>query len=127
MMLVPDGVPTPGNRRYAAAVRDLDELVYRLISRRRGLSGDNDADLLAILLAARDDDGRGMTDRQVRDEVLTVMSASYDTTALALTWALVLVAQHPATELQMVAEIDAVLGCRTPTAVDAPRLTYLWQ
>ena len=127
MMLVPDGVPTLGNRRYAAAVRALDELVYRLIAERREIARADDYDLLGMLLAARDDDGRGMTDRQVRDEVLTIMSASYDTTALALTWALVLLAQHPATEVQMVAEIDAVLGRRTPTAADAPRLIYLWQ
>jgi len=127
MMLLPDSVPTPGNRRYAAAVGALDTLVYRLIAQRRAAPGPEENDLLAMLLAVRDDAGRGMTDRQLRDEVLTVMSASYDTTALALTWAWVLLAQNPVAERHMAAEIDAVLGRRVPSAADVPHLKYVEQ
>jgi cytochrome P450 len=125
LMLLPDGVPTPGNLHYAAAVRDLDTLVYRVIAERRAESREGEDDLLEMLLAARDDTGRGMTDRQLRDEVLTVMSAGYDTTALALTWAWVLLSQNPAAEIRLASEIVAVLGGRVPTAADACRLSYI--
>jgi cytochrome P450 len=124
-MLLPDSVPTPGNLRYAAAIRDLDTLVYREIGQRRGLGPDCHDDLLGTLLEATDADGRGLTDRQVRDEVLTILSAGYDTTALALTWAWVLLSQHPEVEAQMRAEIDAVLGSAPPRAADLPRLRYV--
>jgi cytochrome P450 len=118
MLLVPDNVPTPGNLRYAAAVRELDTLIYRLIAQRRAAAADGADDLLGTLLAARDDAGNAMSDRQVRDDVLTIMSASYDTTALALTWAWVLLAQNPAAGARLLADINAVLGNRAPTAAD---------
>jgi cytochrome P450 len=129
MMLLPDSVPTPGNLRYAVAVRALDRLVYRLIDERRAAARDGEAgeNLLAMLLGARDDAGRGMTDRQLRDEVLTVMSAGYDTTALALTWAWVLLSQHSSAQARVWAEVDAVLAGRAPTAADAARLSYVEQ
>jgi cytochrome P450 len=118
MLLLPDSIPTPGNVRYAAAVRELDTLIYRLIAQRRTATGASPDDLLGMLVAACDDAGAAMTDRQVRDEVLTIMSASYDTTALALTWAWVLLAQHPVAAGRLFANIDAVLGGRLPTAAD---------
>ena len=128
MMLLPDRVPTPGNLRYATAVRDLDTLVYRLITERRAAASDGGEDnLLGMLLAARDDAQHGMTDRQLRDEVLTVMSASYDTTALALTWAWVLLGQNPAADSRLAAEIEAVLAGQAVTAADAARLSYVEQ
>src|ERR1051326_6702091 len=79
LTLLPDGVPTPGNRRYQAALRDLDELVYRIIGERRS-AAEPGADLLGMLLSARDDEGRGMSDRQLHDEVLTLLLAGHDTT-----------------------------------------------
>ncbi len=127
MLLVPDSVPTPGNVRYAAAVRELDTLIYRHIAQRRAATGTLAYDLLDMLLAARDEAGAAMTDRQVRDEVITIMSASYDTTALALTWAWVLLAQHPAVAARLFANIDAVLGERLPTASDLARLPQVKQ
>jgi cytochrome P450 len=127
MMLLPDSVPTPDNLRYAAAVRDLDRLVYRLIAERRAAPQAGEDDLLGLLLAARDAAGRGMTDRQLRDEVFTIMSASYDTTALALTWAWVLLSQYPAAAARLHAEIDTVLGGQTPAAAAISRLSYVKQ
>jgi cytochrome P450 len=127
MLLVPDSVPTPGNMRYAAAVRELDTLIYRLIAQRRATTITNPSDLLDMLLAARDGDDAAMSDRQVRDEVITIMSASYDTTALALTWAWVLLAQHPSVAGRLFATIDAVLGDRLPTASDVARLPEVRQ
>jgi len=125
MLFVPDSVPTPGNLRYAAAVRDLDALIYRVIAQRRAGAVDRQDDLLGMMLAARDDSGAAMTDQQVRDEVLTIMSASYDTTALAVTWACVLLAQNPAARVRFLAHIDAVLGERAPAAADVSQLDYV--
>jgi cytochrome P450 len=107
-------------------VRDLDALVYRIIHERRA-SGEETGDVLSMLLAARDEAGQGMTDRQLRDEVMTLLLAGHDTTALALTWALVLLAQHPDVEARLYAEVHNVLGGRPPTSADAPRLPYVEQ
>jgi cytochrome P450 len=126
MILLPDAVPTPGNLRYRRAVRDLDALVYRIIGERRA-TGEETPDVLHMLLAARDDDGLGMTDRQLRDEVMTLLLAGHDTTALALTWALVLLAQHPEVEARLSAEVHDVLGDRPPTSADVPRLPFVEQ
>ena len=124
MILLPDRFPSPGNRRYRRAVLDLERLVYRIIGERRA-SGDDGNDLLGMLLAARDEAGSGMTDRQLRDEVMTLLLAGHDTTALALTWAWVLLAQHPQAEAKLHAEVDAVLGGRPPTAADTFQLSYV--
>ena len=124
MILVPDSIPTPGNLRYGRAVRDLERLVYRIIGERRATRQRGD-DLLDMLLSARDEDGRGMSDRQLRDEVMTLLLAGHDTTALALTWAWVLLAQHPAAEARLHAEIDAAVGRRLPNAADVARLSYV--
>jgi len=126
LIMVPDGMPTPGNLRYLAAVRDLNALVLRIIAERRTPGGTH-SDLLSMLLAARDDAGRGMTDRQLRDEVMTLLLAGHDTTALALTWAWVLLAQHPHVAAQLHSEIDAVLAGQSPTAADTARLPYAEQ
>ena len=81
-MLLPDSVPTPTMLRLRRAVRRLDALVYGIIGERRA-SGDDRGDLLSLLLQARDaDDGSGMSDRQLRDEVMTLVLAGHETTAL---------------------------------------------
>jgi cytochrome P450 len=107
-------------------VRDLDALVYRIIGERR--AGDAEtSDVLGMLLAARDDDGHGMTDRQLRDEVMTLLLAGHDTTALALTWAFVLLAQHPDIETRLLAELETVLAGRAPASADVPELRFVEQ
>jgi cytochrome P450 len=103
------------------AVNDLTALVYRIINERRGLP-DQAADLLGMLLAARDDAGAGMSDKQLRDEVMTLLLAGHDTTALALTWALVLLAQHPSVNHELLDEVDRVLGGREAQSGDAANL-----
>jgi cytochrome P450 len=120
-ILLPDGVPTPGNLRYRAARRDLEQMVRRIIAERRA-SGETRDDLLGMLLEARDDDGHRMSDRQLRDEVMTLVLAGHDTTALALTWAWVLLGRHPAVIERLGAELDTVLDGRWPTPADVPRL-----
>jgi cytochrome P450 len=124
LILLPEWVPTPTNLRLRRAVRRLDEIIYRIIQERRAQGSKGD-DLLSLLLNARDqDDGSRMTDRQLRDEAMTLFLAGHETTALALTWAWYLLAQHPEVEEHLLAELRAVLGCRPPTVADLPRLAY---
>jgi cytochrome P450 len=123
LTLLPDNVPTPGNLRYLRAVRDLDRLVSRIVAERRA-SGRDGEDLLGMLLLARDETGRGMDDRQLRDEVLTLLLAGHDTTALTLTWAFVLLATHPSVADRLRTAVRATLGERPPMAGDAARLTF---
>ncbi len=124
LRLLPWWVPTPGNLRANRAIRDLDALVYRIIEGRRR-SGEDRGDLLSMLLHAQDaDDGSGMTDRQVRDEVMTLFMAGHETTAVALAWTWLLLGQQPAAEAGLGETLAAALDGRVPTAEDLPRLAY---
>ena len=116
-------LPTPAHLRFNRDVRRIDRFVYRLIEERRG-SREDTGDLLSMLLAAHDEDGSGMTDRQLRDELMTIFLAGHETTALALTWAWYLLAQNPEAEARLAAELDEVLDGRAPTVADLPRLRY---
>jgi cytochrome P450 len=115
-------VPTRLNRAYRAAKSKLDDVVIRVIeSRRRNGAAGND--LLDLLLAARDaDSGTGMSDEQLRDEVLTLLFAGHDTTASGLSWAWYLLARHPEVQEALRDEAAAWLAGRTPTAEDLPHL-----
>jgi cytochrome P450 len=120
----PMWLPTPSNRRLKAAVAKLDAVLYAIIARRRADGGAGD-DLLSTLLRATDEiDGRKMTDRQLRDEVMTLFLAGHGTSANALAWSWYLLAKHPAEAEKLHAEADAVLGDREPTAADLPRLVF---
>jgi cytochrome P450 len=124
---VPRWLPTPGNLQLKRAVRRLDEILFGMIHQRRK-SGAEKNDLLSILLRAHDpDEGTGMTDRQLRDEAMTLFLAGHETTALALSWTWYLLAQHPAVEAKLLAELQAVLNGRLPTAADLPQLQYTEQ
>lgn len=120
---LPMWVPTMGTFRRWRVRRRLDAIVYRIIQQRRR-SGEDRGDLLSLLLQARDEDGSRMTDKQLRDEMMTMMLAGHETTAVALSWAWYLLAQHPEVEQKLHAEWQGVLGGRTPTAADLPRLVY---
>lgn len=121
--IIPAWVPTPDKMRVSRAVRALDDLVYGIIGERRE-SGEDYGDLLSMLLLARDDDGNGMTDEQVRDETVTLLLAGHETTANALNWTFMLLAQNPDAEARLHEELDAVLGGRTPTLADLKQLPY---
>jgi cytochrome P450 len=120
---IPIYIPTPGNRRFVRAMRRLDELITEVICRRRA-SGADTGDLLSMLLQARDDDGSGMTDQQLRDELVTMFVAGHETTALSLSWTWYLLAQHPEVEARLAEELEIVLGGRAPILADLPRLRY---
>jgi cytochrome P450 len=116
-------VPVPALLRVKRAVRELDEIVNRIIGERRA-SGQDTGDLLSMLMAARDEDGSGMTDRQLRDEVLTFLLAGHETTAVSLSWTWYLISQRPEVEKRLREELCQVLGGRTPQLEDLPRLPY---
>lgn len=118
--IVPILWPGERTRKLKAALDLLERRIHQMIAERRGAASPP-RDLLTLLLEARDeDDGGVMTDRQVRDELLTLFVAGHETTATALAWALMLLAQHPQVYARLRAEVDA-LG-RIPTADDLPRL-----
>jgi cytochrome P450 len=126
----PPFVPTPGNLRQKKAVGRLDETVYRMIRARRSQleegSGDR-GDVLSMLLAAQDEDGTRMNDRQVRDEAMTLFLAGHETTANGLAWSLHLLAKHPEIRARAEREIDAVCKGMTPTLADLKQLPFILQ
>jgi cytochrome P450 len=138
MVLMPfsewiEKLPLPSVRRFEKARDRLDQTIYGMIAERRA-SGEDKGDLLSMLLLAQDEeaDGRGMsgseysmTDKQVRDEALTLFLAGHETTANALTWTWYLLSQNPEAEARFHAEIDRVLGGRLPSFEDLPQLKYV--
>jgi cytochrome P450 len=121
---VPAWFPGSPQRRVRAARRTLDMFIYDIIRRRRATS-EARHDLLDLLLGARDaDTGEGMSDEAIRNEVATVYGAGYETTSLALTWAWLLLNQHPQVLSRLRAELATVLGGRAPTLSDLPKLPY---
>jgi cytochrome P450 len=121
---LPEWVPTAVNRRYHRSIRRLDRIIYRFIAERRA-SKEEKNDLLSLLLRARDeDDGTRMTDRQLRDEVMTLFLAGHETTAVAMSFTWYLLAQHPEVEVKALEELRKVLSGRPPTVEDLPRLPY---
>ncbi len=118
-------LPLPVNHRYRQAAARLDRVVHGFIERRRAMGAEAPKDdLLGMLLEAQDEDGSRMTDRQVRDEVLILFLAGHETTAIALAWTLVEIADHPAVEQKLREELTRVLAGRTPTLADLPKLEY---
>ena len=124
-------LPLPANHRYRQAAARLDRVVHGFIARRRAMKAAGDEapgdDLLGMLLDAQDEDGSRMTDRQVRDEVLILFLAGHETTAIALAWTLVEIADHPAVERKLRDELTRVLAGRAPTLADLPKLEYTSQ
>lgn len=121
-------IPTPARVRLLRAVRRLDAVVFELIARGRQRIKEGAQthvkDLLTLLILAQDDDGNKMTDQQLRDEIITLLLAGHETTALTLSWTSYLLAQHPGMQGRVHEELDAVLAGRLPTFIDLSRLTY---
>ena len=122
-------LPIPGIVKFRRSRAKLDAVVASLIAKRRSLSQaelEQRGDLLSMLMAARDEDGsgKGMTDTQVRDELLTIFLAGYETVANALTWTWYLLSQNPEVADRMYAEVAEVLGATTATVDSYSRLKY---
>ena len=137
---LPDWLPLPGKARKRWALRQLDEIVWGHIRQRQrqrqhpnppGQHGDQPGgehdDLLAMLLAARDEQGDRLTDTEVRDQCMTIFQAGHETSATALTWWGWAMAAHPDHAARAAAEVDAVLGQRRPTLADLAALPWLTQ
>ena len=117
-------LPLPPIKKLKNARKTLDEVMYKIINERRK-TGEDKGDLLSTLLTAQDEEtGGAMTDEQVRDECLTLFLAGHETTANALTWTFYLLSQNPASERKFHAELDEVLGDKSLTPEDYPRLKY---
>jgi cytochrome P450 len=119
--LLPSWLPLPAMSRFREGVEQLEAIVYDVIRRRRGEPTERH-DLLSILLDAQDEDGTTMTDRQLRDEVLTLLISGHETLANALTWSWHLLSQSPEAEQKLFDEVDGLSG--PPTVADLPRLTF---
>jgi cytochrome P450 len=126
-------VPIPVLKRFRGSKDRLDSVVNRMIARKReemarvGRDAEaTHADLLSMLIASRDEDprGGGLTDQELRDEVMTIFLAGYETVANALAWTWLLLGQNPEAEAKLDAELARVLGDRLPTLEDMPQLSY---
>lgn len=124
LLPLPRWLPVSENRQMTWAVHRLDEIIQAFINERRR-TGEDKGDLLSMLIAAQDDDsGTGMSDRQLRDECVTVFGAGHETTSGALTWTFYLLSQYPEIAAKLQAEVDQVLGGRAATYDDLPNLPY---
>jgi cytochrome P450 len=117
--------PLPRHRKMRRAVKMLDDIVYRLIADGRR-TGTDKGDVLSMLLLARDEqDGGGFTDKQVRDEVMTLLLAGHETTANALTWTWYELGRNPGVLARIEQELAEIVGDRATTVDDLPQLPYL--
>jgi cytochrome P450 len=117
-------IPTARNRRFDAGVASIDAIIYRLIEDRRA-SGDPGEDLLGMLLTIQDEEtGDRMNDKQLRDELVTMFLAGHETTAIALSWSIILLSLNPQVRRNLQVEVDSVLRGRIPGAHDYNSLPY---
>lgn len=108
----PAWIPRPRSQSTRAALTRLELAIQGIIAERRRV-GEAPDDLLGLLMAGRDGEtGEGMSDKQLRDEVVTFFTAGHETTAMALTWTLYLLSRHPAVERELHEEVDRALGAR---------------
>jgi cytochrome P450 len=121
---IPEWLPTPGNLRYRMAIRSLNRILEDVIRQRRS-NGKDSANILSALLRAQDEDGTGMTERQLRDEMMTLFFTGHETTALALSWTWYLLAQHPEVADKLAEEVERVVGQREPVYEDLPQLPFV--
>lgn len=105
-------LPLPSSRRFHRAIRELDIVIYRMIEQRRRNPSDGE-DLLSLLVQAKDDETHAqMTEKQLRDEIFSLLMAGHETTANALSWALYLLAQNPDIDERLHAEVAGVIKGR---------------
>jgi cytochrome P450 len=120
---IPEWLPTPGNLRYRMAIGRLNRILNGVI-RYRHSHRDDSASIISALLSSDNEDGR-MTERQLRDEMMTLFFTGHETTALALSWTWYLLAQHPEVADKLAHEVERVLGRREPTYEDLPHLPFV--
>jgi cytochrome P450 len=121
---LPGWLPLPGMRRYQQALRTIAAAVQMVIDQQRRVPEPANHLLATLLQLVDAETGERMSDRQLRDEIVTFFLAGYETTSLALAWSLHFLSQLPDMRRQLVAEVDAVLGGRPPAFADLPNLVY---
>jgi cytochrome P450 len=120
----PLNFPTPSHLRLWGAIRRMDKIAFGIIQQRRQINEDL-GDLLSLLVAAKDEEtGEGMSDQQLRDEVMSFLIAGHETSTDALSWVWYLLSQYPDVEHRLHSELDSVLAGRVPTTDDLPLLPY---
>ena len=125
MVQMPLSLPLPRHIEYNRALNVLNDTIYPLIADARKHPKD---DLLGMMLEMRDaDTGEGLSDKQARDEVVTIFFAGHETTAATMAWGFYLLSQHPEVEERMRDELKSVLNGRAPTFADLPKLVYMQQ
>ncbi len=123
----PEWTPYPGRRRGLDAAATMRRTIEAMVAARRAAPGRQE-DLVSLMLAAKDpESGRAMDDDEIADNIVTFMTAGHETTAMALTWTLMLLAAHPTIEDRVVAEIDAVCGAGAVEPGHVARLAYTRQ
>lgn len=121
-----NALPTPKTLRFHAAVKDLDEIIFRIIAQKKAEGGEGN-DLLSTLMAVRDEDGNPMSDKQLRDECLTIFLAGHETTANALSWTWYLLSQNPQVREKFEAELAQFADKEKLSAEEYPKLIYTRQ
>lgn len=119
----PDWWPSTAYRRQRAALDDLKRILADIISQRRK-TGEDNGDLLSMLLLSKDEEGDLLADDEALSEAITLFVAGHETTAVTLMWAFKLLAEHPDVADKLYAELDQVLAGRVPTLADLPKLPY---
>ena len=120
---LPMWVPTPENRRYKRVLSGFRSFIDRLIDERRGRTDEYD-DLLSLLLTAEDDEGNGMSETEIRDQMVTFLFAGHETTSLALTYTFLELTKNEAVRERLATEYDAVLDGGSPGLNTLGDLTY---
>jgi cytochrome P450 len=126
LLPLPLAWPLPHNIKMRKALSLLDETIYGTIERRRTSSA-TEGDPISLLLAARDDNGRGLTNQEIRDDAMAILVAGHETTAYSLTFAFYLLAKHPSVYDKLQREVRSVLQDRPPTYEDLAKLPYTTQ
>jgi cytochrome P450 len=125
LQLIPKWFPTKSNRRFVRAKKVLDHAVLELIAARRA-NPNKPRDLLTMLLSAHDDQtNSGMPEKQLMDEVLTLLTAGHENVGAALSWTWYLLGKHPEIQENVYDEIHGKLQGRNPTMEDLPSLPLL--
>jgi cytochrome P450 len=123
-MRFPSWVPTAHNRRKTEVLRTMTEVLMKFVEDWRA-SGEDRGDFLSMLMLARDEEGRPLGEQAIRDHLVSMFAAGYETTAFLLVWTWIMLARHPEVEALVHRELDRVLGGRAPSPEDIPELTYL--
>jgi cytochrome P450 len=121
----PQRLPLASSKRFVQVLGGLNDVIYRIIGEHRRAT-DGTRDFVNMLLESQDPEtGVPITDQQARDEVIGFFIAGHETVSSALTWAFYLLSQNPDSWRKLKAEVDSVLGGRTPTVDDVPNLKYV--